>query len=219
MVLHLLVHLSASLLKQRLVEVAIAYFPGQVGDGGEEPVGQSGHPVEKRPKRFFRRRRELDDSPQTSFENGQNGRDLLLQALVRFVNPEQTLFQGRRALQRLHAVVSERTLERADESRWESVTARFQHAQVRKKIDLGAWLFTTGLVYFWIALEKGADVDKDVEDLIFALSYFVALHGTTLAPLGEQSHGSFGLDVKTQHELTQLVQALTADGLNGFIVV
>ena len=50
--LHLLVDLLACLLKQRLVEVAIAHFPREVGDCGEKPIGEGGHPVEERPKRF-----------------------------------------------------------------------------------------------------------------------------------------------------------------------
>ena len=50
---HLLVHLLACPFKQRLVEVAIAHFPGQIGDGGKEPIAHGSHSVEKRSKGFL----------------------------------------------------------------------------------------------------------------------------------------------------------------------
>src|SRR5271167_1828263 len=217
--LRLLVDLLTSPLKQRLVKVAIAHFPCQVGDRGKKPIGQGGHPVEELPKGFLKMRRQRLDAPQTSLEDGHNGRDLLLHALMRFVDPEQALFEFRGAVQCLDTIVSQGALECADKSLWESSTARLQHAQVRKQIGLGTGLFTAGpMVYPRLALEQGTYVHKDVEDLIFALSYFVAVRWAILAPFVEQPRGMLRIDVKAQHELVELIQALTAAGLDGFCV-
>src|SRR5208282_3208020 len=83
----------------------------------------------------------------------------------------------------------------------------------------GAGLLTAGpMVYPRLALEQGAYVHKDVEDLMFALSKFVAIHGAILAPFGEQTRGLFGIDVKSQHELAEFIQALMAAGWDGFCV-
>ena len=138
---------------------------------------------------------------------------------MRFVDPEQALFQFGRALQRPHPVVSQCPFERADIGWRQAVTARLQHAQVRKQIGLGAGLFTARpMVYLRLALEQGTYVHKDVEDLIFALSYFVAVHGAILAPFGEQPGGVLRIHVKAQHELAELIQAPTTAGLDGFPV-
>ena len=217
MFLHLLVDLLTCPLKQRLVEVPIAHFPSQVGDRRKEPIGHGGHPVEERPKGLLSVRRQRLDAPQTPLEDAHNRGDLLLRALMRLVDPEQALFQFRGAFQRLHTVVSQRTLERADKGWRESFTARLQHAQVRKQIGLGGGLFTAGpMVHLRLALEQRTYVHKNVEDLIFALSYFLAVHGAILAPFGEQTRGVLGIDVKAQHELAQFIQALIAAGLHGF---
>src|SRR5208282_5695388 len=138
---------------------------------------------------------------------------------MRFVNPKQALFQGWRASQRWHAVMSQRSLERADKSGWKSVTAHLEHAQVREKIDFGAGLFTTARVHRRIALEKRADIHEDVQNLIFTLSYLIACQRTILAPLGEQFRRSFGVNVKTQHKLAQFVEVLTGARLDGRTVV
>ena len=68
------------------------------------------------------------------------------------------------------------------------------------------------MVHLRLALEQGTYVHKNVEDLIFALSYFLAVHRAILAPLGEQTRCVLGIDVKAQHELAQFIQALMAAG-------
>src|SRR5208282_400645 len=47
------------------------------------------------------------------------------------------------------------------------------------------------------------------------MSYFLAVHGAVQAPFGEQLLGALRIHVKTQHELPELIQALTAAGLGG----
>ena len=44
---HLVVDLLARLLEQRLIKIAIAYFPGQVTDRGKLPVAHGDHPVQE----------------------------------------------------------------------------------------------------------------------------------------------------------------------------
>src|ERR1019366_1835456 len=152
-------------------------------------------------------------------EDTHNGRDLLVHALMRFVDPEQALFKLRGAIQRLHTIVTQCALERADKSWRQSLTARLQHAQVGKQIGLGAGLFTAGsMVYFRIALEQGTEVHKDVEDLIFALSYFVAVHGAMLAPFGEDLRRVFRVHVKAQLQLAEFIETPMATGLDGIPV-
>src|SRR5271165_5627620 len=105
---------------------------------------------------------------------------------MRFVDPEQTLFQFGRAIQRPHVVVCQRTFESADKGWWKSMTSRIQHAQVGKKIGLGCGFFPAGaMVDLWFALEQGTYVHKDVEDLIFAPPDFFAVYGAVLAPIAE----------------------------------
>src|SRR5271165_6436176 len=82
-------------------------------------------------------------------------------------------------------------------------------------MDLGAWLFAAGpVIYLRIALEQGTDVNKDVEDLVFMLPYFAAVHRASLAPFSEQPCGMFGIDVEPQHKLAKFIEALQATGRN-----
>src|ERR1035438_133549 len=100
---------------------------------------------------------------QSSFEDGDNRRDLLLHALVRFVETEQALLERRRAVQGCHTVVSKRLLQRMDERRGKPFTLRLQHSQVRKQINLGAWFFAAGpMVDLRVAPEQGTYVYKNV---------------------------------------------------------
>src|SRR5208337_117004 len=102
--------------------------------------------------------------------------------------------------------MSQCSLERADKGRWESFAARLQHAQVRKKIGLGAGFFRTSLtVYLRLTLKQGTYIYKNVKDLIFALSYFVAVHGAILAPFGDQPHGMLRIHVEAQHQLAEVI--------------
>src|ERR1039458_3585382 len=123
-------------------------------------------------------RRQHLDALQAPLEEVQNWRDLPLHTLMRSVDPKQRLFQFRRAIQRVDTVVRQGAPQRADKGWRKSFTTRLQHAQVGKQIRLTAGLFAAGpMIYLRITFEQGTYIDKNVKDLVFGLSYFVAVAG------------------------------------------
>src|SRR6516165_10496967 len=177
-IFHFRVDLLPCLLKQWLIEVAIAHLPGQIADARKEPAGHRDQPVEEPLKGFGGGRRQDFDRLQTPLEHAQDRRYLPLQALMRFVDPEQTFFQLGRTLQCPQAVMGQRTPEGVDKGRGKLFATRLEHTQVGKEVGLGSRRFTADrTVYLRLALEQRAYVHKDVKNLILTLSYFVALGG------------------------------------------
>ena len=111
------IYLPARRLKQWLIEIAIAHLPGHVADGREQLMGYEDDAPEKSAKPFVGAWRKIFDAPQAAFKDEQNRRDLLLQPLMRFVDPKQAVFQFRRTIQCRYAVVGEGTLQSFDKSR------------------------------------------------------------------------------------------------------
>src|SRR5450755_1721738 len=69
-----------------------------------------------------------------------------------------------------------------------------------------------------MTLEQRAYIHEDVQDLIFAPSYFVSIRGvnTVLAPLRDQQRGARRVDIKAQHELAEFLEVLAPPGRDGF---
>ena len=199
--------------KQRLIEAAIAQFPCKVTDGRKDSASQGNEAVKQSPEGFLRPQPQGFDVCQAPFEDAQDEGNLLFGALVGFVNPEQALFQFRRALQTLNTVMSQGATESSHERRGESFTARVEHPQVRKQVSLGGRPFPrSGVFHLQLAMEKRGDVHKDLDNLIFALCDPVAIASllTREAPCGEQARDTRRIHIKTQSELAKLAQVVKA---------
>ena len=75
---------------------------------------------------------------QTPFQHLRNGRDLLLYTLVGLIDPEQTFFQFRRTIQRMHAVMSQCASESFNKWARQPFALRVEHAQIRKQVGFRA---------------------------------------------------------------------------------
>src|ERR1039458_9739192 len=93
----------------------------------------------------------------------------------------------------------------------EALAARFEHARIGKEVGFGAGRFTAGeIVHARFPAKQRAYIHKNVEDLIFAASYFDAIGGSflELAPFRKQPRRLGRVSIKAQHKVTQYFQVL-----------
>src|ERR1035441_7460793 len=91
----------------------------------------------------------------------------------------------------------------------EALAARFEHARIGKEVGFGAGRFTAGeIVHARFPAKQRAYIHKNVEDLIFAASYFDAIGGSflELAPFRKQPRRLGRVSIKAQHKVTQFFQ-------------
>src|ERR1035437_8581701 len=107
--------------------------------------------------------------------------------------------------------MSQSATERFHKRGREALAVRFEHARVGKEVGFGAGRFTAGgIVHARFPAKQRAYVHKNIEDLIFAASYFVAIRWSflELAPLREQPRRLVRVSIEAQHEMTQFFQVL-----------
>ena len=166
-------------------------------------------PAEKLAKRLVGPGGGAFDSLQMPFQQSDNGRHLLVNALVRFVHPEQALFQFRCAIQRLDSIMSHRASQRINEGRRKALAFRLEHAQVGKEVGLGASLLPTiEVVHLRAAVEQGASMSIKMPRISSSasLSHRSPRHFQRKRPVGEDAHGMRRVNIETQHELANFFQ-------------
>src|ERR1700757_753446 len=87
------IDLLARALKKWLVEEAVPNFARQVAQCGEVSIGDRDHAVEQGSEELVRARGRHFAALQSSFENPQDRRNLLLHSLMGLADPKQTLFE------------------------------------------------------------------------------------------------------------------------------
>src|SRR5947209_5060535 len=103
--LDVLVNLLYHVFKQWFIEVAITHLSRKVTDGGKHPFSHGDHLVKEHAEGIPRLDGQLLNILQSPFKNSEYRRDLLLEALVRLVNPEQTFGKFRRRIQTPNVVM------------------------------------------------------------------------------------------------------------------
>src|SRR5215469_2993085 len=167
MLLGLPIDFAACTLKQRLVEVAVADFAGQIADGRKLTSGDRYDPIEKISEGFAGASGQLGRALQAAFQHGKNREGLLLHPLMRFVYPQHGLFQFGSAVQRVNPVMFQSAAESIAERQWKAFPLPFQHAQVREEVRFGAGCFSAiQALDLWLASKERADIGKNLEDLV-----------------------------------------------------
>src|SRR5271169_6110372 len=115
MLLHGRVRLSLRMLEEGLFEATVTQFTSQAVQAGEELTTDRDHPIEQRMKGFVGTCELAARLRQSALQQPENGSNLLLGFLVRFIDPEQDLFQFRRAVEIGDAIMCHCALQPLDE--------------------------------------------------------------------------------------------------------
>src|SRR3954468_14803471 len=134
-------NLATSMFKQRLLEILVPDFPGEIGKSRKAPVAERTHAIKQRAKSW------IWGSPsfctlQALLKNSLDSRDLLLYSLIGFADPEQAVFEFRRAIKGSQAVVGERLPQPGQKGLGESFPTGVEHAKVGKEVGLGTGSFS-----------------------------------------------------------------------------
>src|ERR1039457_6587915 len=73
------------------------------------------------------------------------------------------------------------------------------------------------MVYFGLAMEQGADVYKDAENLVLVPRELVAVRRAGLTPCSELARELCRVEIKAQHDLTDFLEGLYACGFPRFV--
>ena len=121
-------------LKQRLVEIAIPHFAGEIADRRISFMGHGDDAIEKGTKGIAGRRSGSLGTAQTTLENIENRGDLPGHPMVRFANPQQRFFQSGRSSEFVDTVVRQRAAEGRDKGRRKLLGIGFDHTQIREQV-------------------------------------------------------------------------------------
>src|SRR5947207_15740228 len=90
----------------------------------------------------------------------------------------------------------------------QALASRFQYAEIGKQESFGTRFLATGaVIHFRLAPEQGANIHEDAQDIVFHTPGFVIAGPQPLVPLGKQAASLFWIDIKAEHELTQLLES------------